>query len=415
MTPPQRILLSAACIALSLIAVQPQRVQAIEKTKAKISAAQEEADKTSAELSNKKAEAKKLQDRKEAVTKTLESFTNDLNEVADAVAELDDKISEKQAEIDEMDEVLTPLQEDLDDAENRLNLAKSRQSSQYTAMKKRIQYMYEHGDDSLYEVFLKSKSFADMLNKQEYIEKLTEYDREALDDYQETTEEVRDDEAEAKKKRDAVLAEKKKIEAAQSELEGLRSEQQEKQDEISELIAVYEGNIEMTEEQIKEAEKKADELQKELDEKNADIKNLEAQLKREQAMTEAAAGGTWTKAEAYQGTTSDRYLMANIIFCEAGNQPYEGQVAVGAVIMNRVRSSVCPNTISGVVYQKGQFEPVSTGRLALALARNDATESCYKAADAAMAGENPIGDCLFFRTPISGINYKYKIAGHIFY
>ena len=55
--------------------------------------------------------------------------------------------------------------------------------------------------------------------------------------------------------------------------------------------------------------------------------------------------------------------MASIIFCEAGNQPYEGQVAVGAVIMNRVRSSAYPNSIEAVIYQAGQFGPASTGWL----------------------------------------------------
>ena len=55
--------------------------------------------------------------------------------------------------------------------------------------------------------------------------------------------------------------------------------------------------------------------------------------------------------------------MAAIIYCEAGAEPYQGKVAVGAVIMNRVRSSRFPNTISGVIYQKGQFGPAITGKL----------------------------------------------------
>ena len=82
--------------------------------------------------------------------------------------------------------------------------------------------------------------------------------------------------------------------------------------------------------------------------------------------------------------------MAAIIYCEAGAEPYQGKVAVGAVIMNRVRSSRFPNTISGVIYQKGQFGPAITGKLGRVLASGKATAECYKAADAALAGEHRI-------------------------
>lgn len=412
----KKYILFSIVLSTIIAASVPQGLtMAKETTKEKISAAKEEAEEIKEDLSDGQDELDALNNKKETVTKTLKSFTDDLTEITDAIADLDDEISEKQAQIEVINNDLVPLQDDLNKAEYELDEAKSQQSVQYAAMKKRIQYMYEHGDDSLYEVFLKSKSFSDLVNKRTYIEKLAEYDRKALKKYQETTDDVARREEGAQEKLDAVLLKKENLEAAQADLEDLRTEQMKKQDEISSLIEAYEEHIEITNAQIKEAEENIAVIQKQLDEQNADIKNLEAQLQREQAVTKAAANSTWTKAEAYKGTTSDRYLMANIIFCEAGNQPFEGQVAVGAVIMNRVRSGVCPNTISGVVYQKGQFEPVSTGRLALALARNDATESCYKAADAAMAGQNPIGDCLFFRTPISGINYKYKIGGHIFY
>ena len=108
------------------------------------------------------------------------------------------------------------------------------------------------------------------------------------------------------------------------------------------------------------------------------------------------------------------YLLANLIYCEAGGEPYVGQVAVGSVVINRVLSSKFPDTVAGVIYQKGQFAPVASGRLALALAVNKATPSCYKAAEEAMAGVTNVGNCLFFRTPIPGLT-GIQIGGHIFY
>ena len=110
----------------------------------------------------------------------------------------------------------------------------------------------------------------------------------------------------------------------------------------------------------------------------------------------------------------EKELLAALIYCEAGGEPYAGQLAVGAVVINRVLSSVYPNTMTGVIYQKYQFSPVGSGRLAIALSQNKATASCYKAADEAMAGQTNVGNCVYFRTPIEGLS-GISIGGHIFY
>lgn len=110
-------------------------------------------------------------------------------------------------------------------------------------------------------------------------------------------------------------------------------------------------------------------------------------------------------------SASDLDLMAAIIYCEAGNQSYEGQVAVGAVVMNRVNSSSFPDTISEVIYQSGQFTPASSGTLDSALA-NGVPSTCYDAAAAAMAGENPVGDALYFN---GGSGSGMQIGDHQFY
>ena len=117
-------------------------------------------------------------------------------------------------------------------------------------------------------------------------------------------------------------------------------------------------------------------------------------------------------SEDYNDTSSDDLnLMAAIIYCEAGNQSYEGMVAVGAVVMNRVYSSSFPNTISEVIYQSGQFTPASSGALASALA-NGVPSACYEAASAAMNGENPVGGALYFNT---GSGSGVKIGAHQFF
>lgn len=137
----------------------------------------------------------------------------------------------------------------------------------------------------------------------------------------------------------------------------------------------------------------------------------------EQAAAEQAAAEqeALLQAEAQQAavmvSSSDQALLAAIIFCEAGNQPYEGQVAVGAVIMNRVRSAVYPNSIAEVIYQSGQFGPAMTGWLDSVLASGGYTTTAMQAAADALAGYNPIGDCLYFGCG----NYGIQIGDHFFH
>ena len=74
-----------------------------------------------------------------------------------------------------------------------------------------------------------------------------------------------------------------------------------------------------------------------------------------------------TSTVVYVPTDSDQYLLGAIIQCEAGGESYDGKLAVGSVVINRVKSSYFPNSVSGVIYQSGQFSPVASGRLAYRL------------------------------------------------
>ncbi|WP_026653071.1 cell wall hydrolase [Butyrivibrio proteoclasticus] len=90
-------------------------------------------------------------------------------------------------------------------------------------------------------------------------------------------------------------------------------------------------------------------------------------------------------------------LLAALIQCEAGNQPYEGRVAVGAVVMNRVKSGAYPNTIYSVIYASGQFTPALNGTVAKVYNSGNIADLNYQAAQAAINGETTVGDALHFR------------------
>ncbi|CDE91064.1 spore-cortex-lytic enzyme [Clostridium sp. CAG:389] len=100
-------------------------------------------------------------------------------------------------------------------------------------------------------------------------------------------------------------------------------------------------------------------------------------------------------------STSDIQLMARAINGEARGEPYEGQVAVGAVILNRVKDSRFPNSISGVIYQPGAFTAVSDGQINAAISEGS---TVYKAAQDAMNGWDPTGGCVYYFNPSTATN-----------
>lgn len=104
---------------------------------------------------------------------------------------------------------------------------------------------------------------------------------------------------------------------------------------------------------------------------------------------------------AASSNTSDIQLMARAINGEARGEPYEGQVAVGAVILNRVKSSQFPNTIAGVIYQSGAFTAVSDGQINQPISEGSAV---YKAAQDAKNGWDPTGGCIYYFNPATATN-----------
>lgn len=99
--------------------------------------------------------------------------------------------------------------------------------------------------------------------------------------------------------------------------------------------------------------------------------------------------------------TSDIQLMARTINGEARGEPYEGKVAVGAVILNRVKDSKFPNSISGVIYQPGAFTAVSDGQINQPIKEES---TVYKAAQDAKNGWDPTGGCIYYFNPQTATN-----------
>lgn len=369
-----------------LLFVLPTMTAEAKTTQEKLNEAKEEKKLTEQQKDATEEHIGNMESAKDSLQGELQGLTAELTQIGENLEELEQKIADKEAEIEQ-------TQQDLEDA-------KATEEWQYESLKTRIKFMYEKRDYTYLDVLLSSASFSDLLNRTEYIEKITEYDRKMLIQFQETRKDIEDTEA--------------RLQEEKVQLDELKEEVAAEQARMQSKVNQTRSNIGQYSSQISEAEAAVEALEAQMAEQQKNIEALQKQLVEEMAKSRLAAQSKWRDISEVTFAEGDRYLLANLIYCEAGGEPYEGQVAVGAVVINRVLSSVFPNTVSGVIYQNRQFEPVATGRLALALAENRATASCYRAADEAMSGMSNVGNCVFFRTPIPGLT-GISIGGHIFY
>lgn len=127
---------------------------------------------------------------------------------------------------------------------------------------------------------------------------------------------------------------------------------------------------------------------------------------------QVSSSGT-VQTASVSASVDDVTLLAALIQCEAGNECYEGQLAVGAVVMNRVKSGAYPGSIYGVIYQSGQFPPAAKGSVA-AIAASGPKASCIQAAQAAISGMDNTGGAVRFRRASSG-QAGVVIGNHVFF
>ncbi len=391
------IMMPVLCLNMGRPAV---RVHATEETKKALEEAKDKLNKTKDQLSDTKDQ---LEDKKDDISNLHQeksALENKLDDLNDQLSEVSNNLSDLEGQIDSKEEEISITQEELAAAINV-------RDEQYASMKKRVQFIYEKQGFMLLDMLTDIGSFADFLNHSNYVAALSAYDRKMLEQYKETCVNIDAKEKTLQTEKAELDECKVKVEAEQSRVSGLVGQ-------TSGSINEYKQNISSAEEEARNIENQAREYESQVEEQNKDVKALEAKLAEEIRLSKLAAKSKWRNISEVNFAEGDRYLLANLIYCEAGAEPYEGKVAVGAVVINRVLSSVYPDTVVGVIYQSGQFSPVGSGRLALALANGSATEACYQAADAAMSGATNVGNCVYFRTPIPGLS-GINIGGHVFY
>ena len=369
-----------------LLCLFPLEAQATGSTQQQINQAEENKNELEEIMEAHEKELEGLKGEQSDLQIRLSQLNSDLIIVSSHLADLENQIVHKEAEI-------AVTQENLQEA-------REQEAWQYDCMEQHIRLSYESGKLGWLTVLFTAESFADILNYATYFDEVASYSDRMLESIIANREYIESEEA--------------RLEKEKQELDILKINAQAEKSRVNELIAEVSNSIADYADEIEAAEKAAEEYEAEMKKLEENLDYLKKKLAAEIALAQAAANAKWRDISDVTFAEGDLYLLANLIYCEAGGEPYQGQVAVGAVVINRVRSEKFPDTVTGVIYQKRQFSPAGSGRLALALAQNKATKSCYQAAKEAMNGITNVGDCLFFRTPIEGLT-GISIGGHIFY
>ncbi len=373
----------------------------------KIDEQEEQIEQTERELTEAEQRQKRLEDAKRDMENYLSGLNKQYNNISAQIQDLETQIGDKEAEIEETQRELAEAQAVAD--------------KQYEDMKSRIQYMYENPQAGFLELLLVEGSFSEALTRATNTAGLVQYDSQKMEEYIAT--------------RDAIEEQEIKLQGEKEALDELHAQVVDKQKEVEALANSTRQDISRQLGAIASAQAEVDGKEDTLANQKAVLEELIREKKRIEAELEAAklkeinaslgeitgeqvSGQDNAQYGGYAASEEEVTALAVLIHCEAANQGAAGQLAVGAVVMNRIRDPrFGQNDIMSVIRASGQFSPVTSGRFDLVLneALDTVSGSCYDAARRAIAGESNVGDRVFFRThnnnpALSGL----IIGAHIF-
>lgn len=293
------------------------------------------------------------------------SLESELQGINDDILALSEEISGTQMQLE-------ILNGEIERTSDELAEAAENENKQYEDMKTRIKYMYEHGNATLLEMLFTAENMTDFLNKADFIENLSAYDRQALDDLKAVHQEIEDHQ-------ETLAAQQASLTELQTDLQTQQEALQAKAQETSTNLADVQARLE---------EARAEEARR---------------IAEEEAAREASASGggggydnSITNGGGIEASTDEVTLLAALLQCEAV-QDYDCLLAVATVVMNRVESPRFPNSISGVIYASGQFAPTWTGSLERVLEKGPTSLSIRAAQDAVNGARlAAVADCYYF-------------------
>ncbi len=278
------------------------------------------------------------QEKYENASDIVDSIQSDVDEVAGEIDEIDAALVETIASVELIEEEITEKKEQIEETTKELEEAQAVEQEQYEAMKLRIKFMYEKGDTTYLQLLLESQGFSDMVNKAEYIEKLYDYDRKKLQEYEEARQTVEQLKERLEEEMSELEAQQHELEEEKESLEIMLAERQEVYDnyevqlaQARQEAAVYRANIKKQNDESKRLETEAAQKQSQIDAaKQAEEEARRAQeraLQNQQSSSSgsssvgSSSGSNYASASSYSGTGSKGQQIANYA-CQFIGNPY---------------------------------------------------------------------------------------------
>ena len=254
------------------------------------------------DLQNAQNQQNDIQNKKKETEDKIAKLKEQSSDLNALIQGLDAQMGELSSSLDEINTQIAQLEAEIEETQAQLDQAEVDKESQYQAMKLRIQFMYEHNDYTYVEVLLTSQSMADMLNKFEYINKISEYDRQMLEEYQATINLISSSKVKLEEDKAALTASQESLQAQVDALELVQNEKTAQLNELKKNTA----NQEAYKKQLEADEKKLD----------AEIASITAKIKAEESSGVTPSnrydGGTFkwpttsTRITSPYGDTEDR-------------------------------------------------------------------------------------------------------------
>ena len=344
----------------------------------------------------------------EESTQSLESKTSDLaGQLAGINQELvaiSDQISTTEMQVEITNGEIQRTKDSLADAQ-------AKEAQQYNDMKTRIKYMYETGSASLLEMLFSAEDMTDFLNKADFIQNISDYDRKMLTELQETKNQIAEEEKTLQAQQDSLVSLQTSLDKKQSDLEA-------KAAATSTDLATFQAQLAaLRAQEAAELEaKRQQELQQQQQQKSDKPSSGDGNSTvTPTPPTTPDSGGDIIQGGGSDATHDELTTFAALLDCEAIHD-YNSMLAVATVIMNRVEIPLFPNSIHGVIYATGQFEPVWSGRLDSVLNFAPSSLALQVAQDAVNGARlSSVIDCYYFlyagATDRPGVN----VGGNLFF
>ncbi len=350
-----------------------------------------------------------LQEQKKATESNVNELKGQSDELKNEIAGYSGKLDALDEEIDKAEDEMSRVSAQIVSLNDELNETRKLLEEKRTLLAKRIKNVYEKGGSKgMLRTILEANSFRDILTRYEYANAMIRYERQRIAECKELEKEL-----------EAKVAE---VEEKEAELNSYQEDLDDKYTQLESLTDEIQGKLDVTNSSISAEKGKLRDFDVKLVELDKTMKSLESQTAAAQAqLAQQVAKRLAMKKEdtsgSYSASGSELEWLAATIQAEAGGESYTGKLAVGSVIMNRVKSSAFPNDIKSVITQKMQFASYRSGKVELIIA-NGPNSTCISAAQEVLGGAR-VGDYLFFMTKYYadyyGISDYTMIGNHAFF